>query len=210
MSITQLSLRTALAVALTAWPAALHAQGSVVLTPFIGGSVFTNEPAPHSSLDRGSRPSLSITNGSYRDAITVGTFAGMHFSPRWELETLFSWTASRLEAREGLRSSSVVAQAYMYGAGVNYHLPRGGGVSPYVSLGVGGETWVYDIRNVPAQPHLMANVGGGIEFPLNDRAVFRVDLRGCVSLHRGARGAEPDAISHLMIAAGPSFAFPNP
>ena len=51
---------------------------------------------------------------------------------------------------------------------------------------------------------------GGIEFPLKERTVFRVDLRDCVSLHRAADGAEPDAISHVMLVAGISIAFPNP
>ena len=169
-----------------------------------------NPPAAHSSLSRGSRGALSITDGRYQEAVTVGAFAGVHFDPRWEIETLVSWTPSRLEARDGLRAGSVAAHAYMYGIGVNYHFPEGGGVVPHVSLGVGGETWVHDIPGVAAQSHPMANLGGGIEFPLREKTVFRVDLRNCVSRQRRADGAEPDAMSHIMVVAGLSFAFPNP
>jgi hypothetical protein len=210
MHITPWMITAALGVGLIATPAAVWTQGSVVLTPFAGGTVFTNQPTTHSSLSRGSRTALSITDGRYQDAVTIGTFAGIHFNPRWELETLISWTPTRLEARGGLRTESVAAHAYMYGIGVNYHFPEGGGVWPYISVGVGGETWVHDISSVPAQSHLMANVGGGIEFPLRERTVFRVDLRDCVSVHRAADGAEADAMSHIMLVAGLSFAFPNP
>src|SRR5688500_6648396 len=101
--------------ALFTLPYGRFAQGSRVLPPFSGGTFVTNQPAPHSSLSRGSRAALHITDGRYQDAVTLGTLVGMHFTPRWELETLISWTPSRLEAREGLRTGSVTAQAYMYG-----------------------------------------------------------------------------------------------
>jgi hypothetical protein len=96
-------LSAVLAVALIATPDAVGAQRSVVLTPFAGGTVFTNQPSKHSSLSRGSGPAMDITDARYQDAVTVGTFAGVHFNPRWELEALISWAPSRLEARGGLR-----------------------------------------------------------------------------------------------------------
>ena len=210
MDTTRWTIAAALGAMLITSPDATLAQRSVALTPFAGGTVFMNQPSTNSSLSRGSRAALHITDARYQDAMTIGAFAGLHFDPRWELETLLSWTPSRLEARGGLRAASVAAHGYMYGIGVNYHLPEGGGVSPYITLGVGGETWVHDLPSVPPQSHLMANAGGGIEFPLKERTVFRMDLRDCVSLHRAVDGAELDAMSHIMLVAGISIAFPNP
>jgi hypothetical protein len=209
MNIARWTAMAALTAVLAGSPDRGRAQGAVTLTPFLGGTVFTNQRATHSTLARQSRTALSITNGRYQDAYSVGTFAGMHFDTRWELESMFSWSPSRLEASEGLSEDGVAAHVYMYGVAINFHVSPRAGVTPYASFGVGAETWAYDIPHVPAQTQLMVNAGGGIEFPLRDRTVFRFDLRDCVSWHRDTKDAQPDAMSHIMLVAGLSFAFPN-
>jgi hypothetical protein len=200
---------TILGLALLASPDAGRAQGSVKLTPFAGGTIFMNQPAASFTLARPSGPDLLIADGRYQDGLTVGAFAGMHFGARWEIEALLAWTPSRLEASDGLRGGSAAADAYIYGLGVNFHLPRYDRVVPYVTLGMGAETWRYDIPNVSAETHLMADLGGGIEFPVKDRTVLRLDVRDCVSWSAARAGAAPDATSHLMILTGVSFTFPS-
>jgi hypothetical protein len=199
----------ALGVVLVAQHGTARAQGSAALTPFVGATVYMNQPSAGVTVARRARSGEAITEARYQDAVAVGVFVGMHFDPRWELETGFAWAPSRIEARRGLGQDGASGAAYMYSAGVNFHLPEIDLVVPYLSAALGGETRVYGLSDVDPETHFMVALGGGLEFPVQERTVLRMDIRDCISWNASTLDTAPDALSHLMIVAGLSFAFPG-
>lgn len=185
-----------------------RAQLQYEIAPFGGGTFFLADPPNQFALARGAGAPTILRNASFDHAWTLGANAGVRFNERWAVEAMFSWIPTRIQAASGLTGSEDV-NAYMYGLTGLYYLPIGQRVTPFLGLGVGGETFDYGIAGIDTDTEFMGNVVGGLRIALTDRVGIRLEARDCIArFDSGVSGVNNGWENDLMTTVGLSFRFP--
>lgn len=181
-------------------------QMELDITPFVGGTFFLADPPERFALGRTSGDDLIFEDASFKRAGTVGVNAGVRFNERWAVEGMFSWLSVNMIARRGVRAD---VNAYMYGLTGLYFIPLTETVSPFVGLGVGGETFDYQIFGTETHNEWMGNAVVGLYLALSDRFGLRLEARDCFArFESGVDGVDDAWENDLMTTLGFSFRAP--
>jgi outer membrane protein W len=181
----------------------LKAQVELDITPFTGATFFLADPPTDFAL--GNR----ILQGSeFSRSFTMGLDAGVRLNDRWAIEGMFSWLPTNISARSGLDGTADV-NAYMYGLTGLYYVPLTEKVQPFFGLGVGGETFDYQIAGVDTHNEWMTNAAIGLYLRANDRFGLRFEARDCIARFKsGVSRSEDSWENDLMTTIGFSFRVP--
>ncbi|MDH3222275.1 MAG: porin family protein [Gemmatimonadota bacterium] len=183
----------------------LVAQVELEVTPFAGGTVFLADPPNQFQLGRTQGSPLTVQGGSFDDAWTLGVNAGVRFAETWAVEGMFSWIPTSLNARSGLLGKEDI-NGYMYGVTLLYYVPVDWPVTPFLGLGVGGETFDYDTPGLKTENEYMGNVVGGLFLPVTDVFGVRFEARDCFARFDSGIATVDDAWENdLMLSVGFSF-----
>jgi opacity protein-like surface antigen len=186
----------------------VQAQIQYEITPFGGGTFFLADPPEQFALGRGAAAPTILHNASFDHAWTLGANAGVRFNNRWAVEAMFSWIPTQIQASSGLTTNEDV-NAYMYGLTGLYYLPIGPVVTPFLGLGIGGETFDYSIAGIDSETEFMGNVVGGLYFGVTDQFGVRLEARDCIArFHSGVSGVNNGWENDLMTTVGLSYRFP--
>jgi OOP family OmpA-OmpF porin len=140
-------------------------EGAVTLSPFFGGQIFSKEAQHHD------------------DDFMWGGRAGYNFTPHLGAELMFGQTST-------VRDPEVIhCQLYKYGADILYHFRPDKNLVPFVAAGLGGFTEDYNF-GIHDETHLYVNIGGGVEYSLNNWLALRSDLRYATVFNGGQRAYE--------------------
>ena len=194
---------------LLAFPLGAEAQVEFEIAPFVGGTVFLGDPPSQFALGhRHGAPDVVVRGGSFADAFTLGVNTGLRFNERWALEGLFSWIPTELSATSGLQGTEEV-NGYMYGLTGLYYLPVDWPVTPFLGLGIGGETFDYAADDLDTHHDLMGNVVGGLFVPVTEGIGMRLEARDCFARFDSGVASVKDAWENdLMLTVGMSFRTP--
>lgn len=204
MKVLRLAVLTPLTLAVFAAPPDAAAQTALELTPFVGGTFFLADPPSTFAIERSTGQPLQVKDGQFSDAITLGLSAGIRFGERFGVDGMFSWVPTALDATS--LKNSVDATSLMYALSVLYYLPLGREVEPYVGLGVGGETFSYEIDEWKGHTDVMGNVLGGLLVPLTDQVSMRLEARDCITWFKSdVSGVDDAAQNDLMLTFGLKF-----
>jgi outer membrane protein W len=170
----------AVAGVLAFWPAVgAQAQTQLDITPFTGGTFFLADPPDRFALGNESGPDMILERAEFSPSFTLGLNAGFKFGERWAVEGLFSWLSTNLSATEGLWGAEADVNAFMYGLTGLYYLPLTPRYQPFFGVGVGAETFNYQIAGIESHTDWMGNVVGGLYVQLSDRFGLRLEARDC-------------------------------
>lgn len=184
-----------------------HAQMELDITPFVGSTFFLADPPERFALQTHSGEDLILEDASFKRSGTVGINAGLRFAERFAVEGMFSWLSVNMRARRGVRAADV--NAYMYGLTGLFFIPVTETVSPFVGLGVGGETFDYDIFGTKTNHEWMGNAVAGLYLTLTDRFGLRFEARDCIArFESGVSGVDDAWENDLMVTMGFSFRAP--
>lgn len=202
------SMITMAAVAGLALAPGVQAQMELELTPFAGGTFFLADPPSEFALATTSGQDLILENASFDRSFTLGLNAGLRFGERWAVEGMFSWIPTTLSASAGLPGEADV-NAYMYGLTGLYYVPLTDVVSPFFGLGVGGETFDYQIEASKTHHQWMGNAVVGLYLRVNDLLGLRFEARDCIArFDSGVAGVDDAWENDLMTTMGLSFRMP--
>jgi len=203
MRIVRVAAITAV-LAVFAAPPAL-AQVELEITPFAGGTLFLADPPAQFALGRTMGTPLVVHGGSFENAWTLGMNVGFRVEDRWAVEGLFSWIPTKLSATSGLAGPEDV-HGYMYGVTALRYFPLSPKVHPFMGVGVGGETFVYETLGLESETEFMGNVVGGLYFPVSDGIGLRLEARDCFARFNSGLASVNDAWENdLMLTMGMSF-----
>ncbi len=165
--------------------------------------MFLADPPSSFHLHRQGGEPITVVDGSFDNALTLGVNAGFRVNDRWAIEALFSWIPTKLVSPT--RTEDV--DAYMYGITGLFYIPVSGRFHPFVGAGIGAETMNYAASRVETHTELMGNVVGGLYVAVTEMT-GRTPLRGQGLLRplrfgdaqRGRRvGERPDAHARLEL-----------
>jgi len=142
-------------------------EGAFTLSPFFGAQMFSKGDEPE-HLD---------------DDLMGGVRAGYNFTPHLGAELMFGETSTERDPEE------IHCRVYKYGADMLYHFRPDKKLVPFVAAGLGGFTEDYSsfIRD---ETHLYINIGGGVEYSLNNWLALRSDFRYATIFNGGKRAYE--------------------
>lgn len=199
----------ALGVLVVVATAEAQAQMVFEVTPFTGGTFFLSDPPNRFALGRRAGAPLVLQESSFDHAWTLGVHTGVRFDERWALEGMFSWIPTSISASSGLPAAADV-NGFMYGLTGLFYLPVEGRVVPFLGLGVGAETFDYDIEGVENETEWMGNVAAGLHIELGEKLGLRLEARDCFArFHSGVSGIANGWENDLMTTVGLSFKFPR-
>ncbi len=181
-----------------------RAQEAWEITPFAGGTFFLADPPERFRLG----DDLVVDNGRFSRSLTLGLTAGLRLNESWSVEAMGSWLPTNLLWDSGNGTKADV-NAFMYAANLVYTLPLGVAFDPFIGLGVGGETFDYQIAGVDTHTDWMGNVLVGFQFSLNDRFGLRVAAYDCFArFESGVSGVDDAWENDLMTTFGLTFRTP--
>ena len=183
-----------------------QAQVEFEITPVGGGTFFLADPPEQFALGRTQGVPTIVQDASFDDAWTAGLNAGVRLNQRWGIEGMFTWSATELIGigiNEGLNS-------YMYGLTGLYYVPVSTRVTPFVGLGVGAETFDYDLSTIETHTDLMGNAVLGLYVHLREGVGLRIEARDCIArFDSGVGGVDNSWENDLMTLVGLSFRLPS-
>ncbi len=186
-------------------PKPVAAQVGLEITPFAGGTFFLNSPPQRFRIGRTNGTDLEVGGAKFDDGPTLGVLLGLRLEDRYAIEGMFSWVSTGLQASSGF-SNSVDANSYMYSLNFVFHLPMDGAVRPFFGLGVGGETYDYQVSTWYNHTEWMGNIAAGLTIPVTSLAALRLEVRDCLTWFE-SRVASVDNVTQndLMLSAGVTF-----
>ncbi len=192
-------------VAFVALASELQAQLHFEVAPFAGGTVFLADPPSSFHLHRQGGEPITVVDGSFDNALTLGVNAGFRVNDRWAIEALFSWIPTKLVSPT--RTEDV--DAYMYGITGLFYIPVSGRFHPFVGAGIGAETMNYAASRVETHTELMGNVVGGLYVAVTEMTGLRFEARDCFARFDSGMPSVDDAWENdLMLTLGLSFRTP--
>jgi len=185
------------------------AQTQLDITPFAGGTFFLADPPDPFALGSSSGSDMVVQGAEFSTSLTLGVNAGLKLGERWAVEGLFSWLPTNLSAAHGLWGAEVDVNAFMYGLTGLYYLPLTERYQPFFGLGVGAETFNYQIAGIEDHTDWMGNVVGGLYVQISDRFGVRFEARDCFArFGSGVSGVDDAWENDLMTTVGFSFRTP--
>lgn len=171
---TTVTFLLALLLTTTAW--AGIQPGTFTLSPMFGGHIFDDEQ----NLEDSSLWSVGL---------------GFNLTDRAALEAVYSRTDADADAAA---SSDAKVQSYRLDA--LYHFRPQQQLVPYLAVGLG--EIIIDPNSGSNSEHLLANVGGGLKFFLNDFVAIRADVRYLLDF--------PEPEDNFLYSAGLVFQLGTP
>lgn len=198
-----------LAILALALAPSVQAQVELHVTPVVGGTFFLADPPSQFALHRtGGMSELILEDATFDDAWHIGINAGLKFDERWAVEAMFNWLPTELSATSGLASAEKL-DAFMYGVNGFFFLPVDFSLKPYLSLGVGAETFAYRADELERHTDWMGNVAAGLFYAFHETAGVRFEARDCVVRFDSGIASVDDAWENdLMLSVGLSFIQP--
>jgi outer membrane protein W len=198
--------------------AVAHSQGAaqisfdVQVSPMVTGTLFLSQPPSRFAIFRQSAAPLIVEDGDMASTFGAGVNAGVRIADNFGVEGMFWWLPGELTAGAGLESygGAVDTNSMMYGATLAYYFPRIGVVEPFVGVGVGGETLMYD-PELAWQRHtdFMSNAVVGAQLWIGNGLAFRLEGRDCLTrFHSNVEGVATSNEHDLMLSAGLTFRTP--
>jgi opacity protein-like surface antigen len=204
MKITRILVIAALAGIAVA--SEVQAQVDFEITPFGGGTLFLADPPNQFMLHRGQGSPVTIRDGAFDDAWTLGVNAGFRINERWGIEGMFSWLPTSLTSGSGAAQD---VDGYMYGLTGLFYVPIEGRVKPFLGVGVGGETFNYASPDIDSHTDWMGNVVGGLYLGITDMTGLRLEARDCFArFDSGVPNVSNAWENDLMLTLGVSFRSP--
>ncbi len=97
----------------------------------------------------------------------------------------------------------------MYGVNGFFYLPVEIRVKPYLSVGVGAETFAYQDDDIERHSEWMGNAAVGLYFGLSETTGVRFEARDCIARFGSGVPSVDDAWENdLMLSVGLSFINP--
>lgn len=184
-------------------PQPVAAQMDIEITPFVGGTFFLNSPPDQFTIPRKNGTPMMVTGGEFDDGPTLGFLLGLRLEERYAIEGMFSWVSTGLS---GGIVDPIDANSYMYSLNFVFHLPMDGRVQPFLGLGVGGETYDYQISTLENHTEWMGNVAAGLTIPLTSLAALRLEVRDCLTWFESHVSNVANVTQNdLMLSAGVTF-----
>jgi len=186
-------------------PALAQRTVEVQVSPMLTGAFFHTDPPVQFAILRQSASPLIVQNGRIDHAFGPGVHAGLKFGGG-ALEGMFWWVPSELSAGAGLEAygGSVDSNTLIYGVTLLYYVPGLDRVDPFVGLGLGAQTLMYE-RELAWQRRtdLMGNAVIGAHIAINERLAVRLEGRDVVPrFASNIEGVDAATRHDLMLSAG--------
>lgn len=178
----------------------------VYLSSAVGGAFSLTAPPERFALPGGIPGDRVVRNGRFGHSYALGGSVGLRVAGRGVVEGTLFWVPTELTADGGVAGEGAAVDAYLYTANLLFLLPRLRGAEPFLSLGLGAVTRVYDLPGTGSQTDFLWSFGPGTTLPLSDRWGVRIDLRDCVTSfdpRLAERGKEP--AHELLLLVGLSY-----
>ena len=177
----------------------------VELTPFVGRTLFLNDPPPRFGLEEPSEDALVLENSDFEDAVAFGLAAGVRLGERYTVEAVVARTSTTLRALSGTQDA-VETESFLYALTLLVGFPREGRLDPYAGAGLGGATLSYDAPDADDQSKLAGVFVAGTRVALTGDVALRFDARTHVSsLESRVAGMDDELQVDLLLSVGLSI-----
>lgn len=187
------------------------AQGSWSINPYAG--VFMADDG--GLKDAGADEGLDV---SVDPAVLFGGRLGFVSAANWGFEAGYGYSPLKLTVGEGTDNFEVDATAQLFYGALNYIFPTASAAKIFLSAGAGGihisgDEADFDADAKTSSTDLLANVGAGVMWQMNDRLAIRGDIKDHIEFCKAADTLDDfsacplddKALNHIEVSAGVAF-----
>jgi opacity protein-like surface antigen len=197
-----------LMTALSCVPGPAAAQVDLQGSTFTGAALFLIDPPDEFRIRnaRGATP-VTVTNGTYENDVVAGATLGVRLANRFGIEGTLVWVPTELSASSGLedQGGQEDADILYWGGRFLYHFPHARRVSPYVGVGVGGQTISYKIEEWERETTFSGSVMAGLELALTGDLAVRAETRDFIGRYRSNIPSVGANANTLLLTVGLSY-----